>query len=100
MIRKKVASPETRCIAAEATPFQSGLQESTCPGAYCDYTKPTVNQSCDMAHPHNRGITEQNFWWCFNPMETIALYTQNSGLPAPPFNLEIKNGHCVMPSGV
>lgn len=69
-------------------------------GAYCDYTKSTANQSCDMAHPHNRGTTIQNFWWCFNPMETIALYTASSELPAPPFTLNVTAGRCVMPSGV
>eukprot|EP01043_Picozoa_sp_COSAG02_P052332 COSAG02_NODE_5620_length_4177_cov_30.717018_2_plen_294_part_00 len=76
------------------------LDNVACPGAYCDYTKPTVNQSCDMAHPHNRGLTEQNFYWCFNPTETIALYTSESDLPAPPFVLEVEGGGCVMPHGV
>ena len=70
------------------------------PGAYCDFTKPTANQSCDMARPHNRGLTAQNFFWCFNPMETIALYTEASALPAPPFTLDVSAGRCVMPSGV
>ena len=76
------------------------LDNIACPGAYCDYTKPTANQSCSDAHPHNRGTTEQNFWWCFNPMETIALYTESSALPAPPFTLEVTGDRCVMPSGV
>lgn len=76
------------------------LDNIACPGAYCDYTRPTANQSCDMAHPHNRGITVENFWWCFNPTETIALYTEASDLPAPPFTLEVSGARCVMPSGV
>lgn len=76
------------------------LDNVACPSAYCDYTRPTTNQSCDMAHPHNRGLTEQNFWWCFNPTETIALYTSESDLPAPPFVLEVDTGGCVMPRGV
>jgi hypothetical protein len=75
------------------------LDNVACPGAYCDYTKPTVNQSCDMAHAHNRGLTEQNFYWCFNPTETIALYTAESDLPTPPFVLEVRGGGCVMPHG-
>lgn len=76
------------------------LDNVACPAAYCDYTRPTGNQSCDMAHAHNRGLTPQNFWWCFNPTETIALYTEESALPAPPFTLDVADDRCVMPSGV
>jgi hypothetical protein len=33
-------------------------------------------------------------------MQTIALYTSTSELPAPPFTLEVAGGKCVMPTGV
>ena len=33
-------------------------------------------------------------------METIALYTEASALPAPPFVLEVVGNKCLMPTGV
>jgi sialate O-acetylesterase len=77
------------------------LDNVACPAAYCDYTKPLVNQSCSNGgSAHHRHDTDVNFWWCFNPMETIALYTAASALPAPPFTLEVVDGKCIMPTGV
>jgi sialate O-acetylesterase len=77
------------------------LDNVACPDAYCDYTKPLVNQSCaNGGSAHHRHDTIKNFWWCFNPMETIALYTATSMLPAPPFTLDVADGKCVMPAGV
>ena len=75
------------------------LDNVACPEAYCDYTKPTANQSCaDGGGRHTKSV--DNFFWCWNPTETTALYTASSDLPAPPFTLEVANGKCVMPSGV
>ena len=77
------------------------LDNPACPAAYCDWTKPLVNQSCaNGGTAHHRHDTDRNFWWCFNPTETIALYTADSELPAPPFTLEIAAGKCVMSVGV
>ena len=77
------------------------LDNVACPAAYCDYTKPLVNQSCaNGGSPHHRHDTIKNFWWCFNPTDTIALYTATSELPAPPFTLNVVGGECVMPTGV
>jgi len=77
------------------------MDNVACPDAYCDYTKPLTNQSCaNGGTPHHRHDTDVNFFWCFNPMETIALYTATSALPAPPFTLDVVDGKCVMPTGV
>ena len=77
------------------------MDNVACPTAYCDYTKPLVNQSCaNGGTPHHRHDTDINFFWCFNPMETVALYTSESALPAPPFELKLTGGKCIMPSGV
>eukprot|EP00039_Didymoeca_costata_P016958 m.310249 g.310249 ORF g.310249 m.310249 type:complete len:695 (+) comp16474_c1_seq2:136-2220(+) len=74
------------------------LDNIACPDAYCDYTKPLINQSCaNGGSPHHRHDTDLNFWWCFNPTEKIALYTAESDLPAPPFILDVVQGKCVMP---
>ena len=71
------------------------LDNVACPAAYCDYRKPLTNQSCSQKHIRN----VDNIYWCFNPMQTIALYTSTSELPAPPFVLEVAAGKCVMPAG-
>ena len=69
-------------VAIDAVRY-NWLDNVACPAAYCDYTKPLENQSCaNGGTTHHRHDTKANFWWCFNPIGTIALYTAASELPA------------------